>query len=215
MWIDISTGRQVWRVRFEVRSMRGRQTTEQRRWKDDDSERGRRGAVSAGWRSVSGETEEINRKLVEILGVDAKQFMQIAMINAGIFCKLLAGKSLMNEKKFSPGSLIQESSGQVQEELKNRNKQCYSELEDNRKSCLQEIEQLEVSVHGSGKGGTAPRQDRKEPDLEAVLAFTRAHAEEDKLQYEQERKEMKKTTAMEKLNQRYSVEKEREFFSNL
>ena len=50
-----------------------------------------------------------------------------------------------------------------------------------------------------------------------MLAFAERMLEEDKLQYEQSRKEMKKTTAaLEKLNQRYSVEKERaESFSKL
>lgn len=105
----------------------------------------------------------------------------------------------------------------MQEELKNRNKRCYGELEDNRKSCLREIEQLEVSESTVQEKEELLRTGQKEPDLEAVLTFAERMLEEDKLQYEQSRKEMKKTTAtLEKLNQRYSVEKERaESFSKL
>ena len=163
-----------------------------------------------------GNRQEVNRKLVEILGVDARQFMQIAMIAQGDFLRLLLAKSDERKEIFSR-IFDTRIFGRVQEELKNRNKRCYGELEDNRKSCLREIEQLEVSESTVQEKEELLRTGQKEPDLEAVLAFAERMLEEDKLQYEQSRKEMKKTTAaLEKLNQRYSVEKERaESFSKL
>ena len=163
-----------------------------------------------------GNRQEVNRKLVEILGVDARQFMQIAMIAQGDFLRLLLAKSDERKEIFSR-IFDTRIFGRVQEELKNRNKRCYGELEDNRKSCLREIEQLEVSESTVQEKEELLRTGQKEPDLEAVLAFAERMLEEDKLQYEQSQKEMKKTTAtLEKLNQRYSVEKERaESFSKL
>lgn len=53
-----------------------------------------------------------------------------------------------------------------------------------------EIEQLEVSESTVQKGGTAP--DRTERTGSACLLFAERMLEEDKLQYEQSRKEMKK-----------------------
>lgn len=115
----------------------------------------------------------------------------------------------MNERNFSR-IFDTRIFGRVQEELKNRSKRCYGELEDNRKLCLREIEQLEVSESTAQEKEELLRTGQKEPDLEAVLAFAERLLEEEKAQYEQSQKEMKKTTAvLEKLNQRYSVEKER------
>ena len=138
-----------------------------------------------------GTRQEVNRKLVEILGVDARQFMQIAMIAQGDFLRLLLAKSDERKEIFSR-IFDTRIFGRVQEELKNRSKRCYGELEDNRKLCLREIEQLEVSESTAQEKEELLRTGQKEPDLEAVLAFAERLLEEEKAQYEQSQKEMKK-----------------------
>ena len=205
--LTFSTGGQIWRV---LRSPEYERESKRRNKDGGRTMTKERGSVELYQPDGSlylGNRQEVNRKLVEILGVDAKQFMQIAMIAQGDFLRLLLAKSDERKEIFSR-IFDTRIFGRVQEELKNRNKRCYGELEDNRKSCLREIEQLEVSESTVQEKEELLRTGQKEPDLEAVLAFAERMLEEDKLQYEQSRKEMKKTTAtLEKLNQRYSVEK--------
>lgn len=64
-----------------------------------------------------GNRQEVNRKLVEILGVDARQFMQIAMIAQGDFLRLLLAKSDERKEIFSR-IFDTRIFGRVQEELK-------------------------------------------------------------------------------------------------
>ena len=207
--LTFSTGGQVWRVlrspEYERESKRRNKDGERTMTK----ERGSVELYKPDGSLYPGTRQEINRKLVEILGVDARQFMQIAMIAQGDFLRLLLAKSDERKEIFSR-IFDTRIFGRVQEELKNRSKRCYGELEDNRKLCLREIEQLEVSESTAQEKEEQQRTGQKEPDLEAVLAFAERLLEEEKAQYEQSQKEMKKTTAvLEKLNQRYSVEKER------
>ena len=207
--LTFSTGGQVWRV---LRSPEYERESKRRNKDGERTMTKERGSVELYQPDGSlypGTRQEVNRKLVEILGVDARQFMQIAMIAQGDFLRLLLAKSDERKEIFSR-IFDTRIFGRVQEELKNRSKRCYGELEDNRKLCLREIEQLEVSESTAQEKEELLRTGQKEPDLEAVLAFAERLLEEEKVQYEQSQKEMKKTTAvLEKLNQRYSVEKER------
>lgn len=207
--LTFSTGGQVWRV---LRSPEYERESKRRNKDGERTMTKERGSVELYQPDGSlypGTRQEVNRKLVEILGVDARQFMQIAMIAQGDFLRLLLAKSDERKEIFSR-IFDTRIFGRVQEELKNRSKRCYGELEDNRKLCLREIEQLEVSESTAQEKEELLRTGQKEPDLEAVLAFAERLLEEEKAQYEQSQKEMKKTTAvLEKLNQRYSVEKER------
>lgn len=207
--LTFSNGGQVWRV---LRSPEYERESKRRNKDGERTMTKERGSVELYQPDGSlypGTRQEVNRKLVEILGVDARQFMQIAMIAQGDFLRLLLAKSDERKEIFSR-IFDTRIFGRVQEELKNRSKRCYGELEDNRKLCLREIEQLEVSESTAQEKEELLRTGQKEPDLEAVLAFAERLLEEEKAQYEQSQKEMKKTTAvLEKLNQRYSVEKER------
>lgn len=80
----------------------------------------------------SGKKKEVDDKIKEILGVDAAQFTQIAMLAQGEFLKLLLAKSDDRKKIFSK---IFDTClyYQVEKELENRYKYIYGELEDNRK----------------------------------------------------------------------------------
>lgn len=88
--------------------------------------------------SYPGKLRETNDKIIEIIGLDADQFTQIAMIAQGEFMKLLQAPS--NKRKEIFGRIF--NTGiywQIQEELKQHAKKLYIDLEDNRKLCEAEI----------------------------------------------------------------------------
>ena len=112
-----------------------------------------------------GNKQETNGKVVEILGVDVRQFTQIAMIAQGDFLKLLLAKSDERKEIFSR-IFDTKIFWSVQEELRSRAKQLYGDLEDNKKACLREMGEL--------KGDSDEEQEwlrealsrgEKEPDL--------------------------------------------------
>lgn len=90
-----------------------------------------------------GNKVETNKKIVEILGVDAQQFTQIAMIAQGDFLKLLHAQS--QERKIIFSKLFNTRIyWRIQENLKYRAKECYEELEDNQKYFRREAEQIHL-----------------------------------------------------------------------
>ncbi|MDE6831035.1 MAG: SMC family ATPase, partial [Lachnospiraceae bacterium] len=103
-----------------------------------------------------GKKRETDQKIVEIMGMDADQFTQIAMIAQGDFLKLLHAESKERKRIFSR-IFRTRLYYQVQEELKRRAGILYGQLEDNLKAARQEMERVEfaapfdtssVSVHG-------------------------------------------------------------------
>ncbi len=58
-----------------------------------------------------GKLRETNDKIIEIIGLDADQFTQIAMIAQGEFMRLLQAPSNKRKKKYSAGYSIPESTG--------------------------------------------------------------------------------------------------------
>ena len=90
-----------------------------------------------------GKKREIDAKIEEIIGLDANQFMQIAMIAQGDFLKLLHAES--KERKLIFSKIFQTNLYyRVEEKLKERAKQLYIQVEETRKDILREMERVEL-----------------------------------------------------------------------
>lgn len=94
-----------------------------------------------------GRVREINKKIVEILGLDAGQFLQIAMIAQGEFLRLLLAPS--RERKEIFGKIFNTGIYErIQNELRNAAKDLEERLEENEKNCRAELSRLFV-IKGS------------------------------------------------------------------
>lgn len=89
-----------------------------------------------------GKIREINEKIVEIIGVGAPQFTQIAMIAQGEFIKLLHASSRERKEIFAR---IFDTNvyAYLQMKLREESKSLYGQLEDNRKLCSHEIQGIQ------------------------------------------------------------------------
>lgn len=88
-----------------------------------------------------GKKQDINRKIVEIIGLDASQFTQIGMIAQGEFLKLLLAKS--DERKEIFSKIFNTSIfARIQKELREQAKQMYIMLQDEQKAKEREISHL-------------------------------------------------------------------------
>lgn len=90
-------------------------------------------------REFPGKAREINEKIVEVLGIGAPQFTQVAMIAQGEFLKLLHASSKERKEIFSR---IFDTNvyASLQAKLREKCKALYGQLEDNRKLCSHEIQ---------------------------------------------------------------------------
>lgn len=86
-----------------------------------------------------GKIREVNEKIVEILGVGAPQFTQIAMIAQGEFIKLLHASSKERKEIFSR-IFDTRIYANLQMCLREQSKLLYGKLEDNRRLCIHEIQ---------------------------------------------------------------------------
>lgn len=91
-----------------------------------------------------GKKRETDQKLVEIMGMDAEQFTQIAMIAQGDFLRLLHAESKERRKIFSK-IFNTKLYNRVQEELKRRAGELYTQLESNLRAARQEMERVEFA----------------------------------------------------------------------
>lgn len=88
-----------------------------------------------------GNKKEINQKIEALLGMDARQFMQMAMIAQGDFLKLLHAKSEERKEIFSR---IFDTGmyGKIQEELKRQEKESYVLLKEKEQACQEQISRI-------------------------------------------------------------------------
>jgi len=98
-----------------------------------------------------GNIKETNQKIIEIIGLDANQFTQIAMIAQGDFLKLLHASS--KERKEIFGKIFNTRLyWLIEEELKRRANAVYITLEDNKKAIVRELEDVQC-IEGSNLAG--------------------------------------------------------------
>lgn len=98
-----------------------------------------------------GKLKETNEKIIEIIGLDADQFTQIAMIAQGEFMKLLQASSNKRKEIFAK-IFDTRIYWQLQEELRKKTKSIYGELEDNRKYCEQELGSIRLLPDEQAEG---------------------------------------------------------------
>ncbi len=99
-------------------------------------------------REYQGKKRETDQKIEEIIGLDAGQFTQIAMIAQGDFLKLLHAESRERKKIFSRIFQTQ-IYWRMQEELKEQGKQLYIRLKENETDIQREMSRVDVSVVGT------------------------------------------------------------------
>jgi len=88
-----------------------------------------------------GKIKEINQKIVEIIGLDANQFTQIAMIAQGEFLKLLLAPSKERKEIFAR-IFNTRIYARIEDELKEMAKGINARLEDNRRDIVRETESV-------------------------------------------------------------------------
>lgn len=118
-------------------------------------------------RSFAGKLRETNEKIIEIIGLDADQFTQIAMIAQGEFMKLLQAPSNKRKEIFAK-IFNTRIYWQIQETLKQYTRKLYIALEDNRKFCEMELASIRALPDIDSPGGQQPF-DFTEYDEQALL----------------------------------------------
>ena len=93
-----------------------------------------------------GKLREVNEKIVDIIGLDAEQFTQIAMLAQGEFMKLLQASSNKRKEIFNRifNTKIYSS---LQEQLRQETKKRYIELDENKKLCEMELAAITPSEY--------------------------------------------------------------------
>lgn len=115
-----------------------------------------------------GKKVEINKKIVEIIGLDANQFSQVVMIAQGDFLKLLHANS--DDRKIIFSKIFNTKIyWRIEEELKYRYKKIYGQLEDNNKECKIIINNVAVSENSLFSNSFHECKENLEPDFEKML----------------------------------------------
>ncbi|HIX63645.1 MAG TPA: SMC family ATPase [Candidatus Mediterraneibacter colneyensis] len=155
-------------------------------------------------REYQGKKRETDQKIEEIIGLDAGQFTQIAMIAQGDFLKLLHAGSKDRKKIFSRIFQTQVC-WRMQEELKEQGKELYIRLKENETDIRREMNRVDASGELAGDPGNEdengweellslemPRQEDVLPALERIIKrgkdlAARTAGEEKELQQQSDR----------------------------
>ncbi len=104
-------------------------------------------------KEYQGKKREIDHKIEEIIGLDAGQFSQIAMIAQGDFVKLLHAESKERKKIFSRIFQTQ-IFWKMQEELKELGKSLFVSLKENEAAIARAMDRVEVRADGGEEAQT-------------------------------------------------------------
>ena len=134
-----------------------------------------------------GKKRETDQKITEIMGLDADQFTQIAMIAQGDFLKLLLAESKERKKIFS--KIFQTKFYyRIQEELKKRAMALYVKLEHNLHETKLEMDRVEKSEGLENIWNEAAKKEI--PDGEQVLEILQMIIEQGRKSEKEKKKEV-------------------------
>lgn len=124
-----------------------------------------------------GNKKDTNTKIQEITGLDARQFMQVAMIAQGDFLKLLHAKSEERKEIFSR---IFDTGiyGDFQEELRRREKKSYIFLKEKEQAVKEQMSRILVFEGWEQEDELKPAVEKE--DMEQVLVLLAGLLKEDK-----------------------------------
>ena len=155
-----------------------------------------------------GKKRDTDKKIEEIIGLDAQQFRQVAMIAQGDFLKLLHAESKERKEIFSK-IFHTRIYWRIQESLKVKTKNLYGQIADNLKQCQREINQ--VCCQENSLYGAQWKRCKKETEfsLDEILEILKKIVEEDSQSLKQLKKNRtencEKISQLEELFRRFSL----------
>ncbi len=152
-----------------------------------------------------GKKRDIDRKIEEIVGLDAEQFRQVAMIAQGDFLKLLHAESKDRKVIFSK-IFHTKIYWRIQDALKAKAKELYGKIEDTTRLCQREIDVVQCGEDSIWAKEWKNHKASPEFSLDQTIELLKHIVEEDCQQaaaLEQQRKALKeKTQDLEEVFQR-------------
>lgn len=125
-----------------------------------------------------GKKRDTDQKIEEIIGLNAEQFRQVAMIAQGDFLKLLHAESRERKEIFSK-IFHTRIYWRIQESLKTKTKNLYGQIADNLKLCQREIDQVCCQENSLYAADWKKCKKETEFSLDEILALLKTIVEED------------------------------------